>query len=183
MKKPAILLRSVHLCQRGAALTPTTTQANTWRIDNNGDLPGNFTTLQAAFNAGSGGGHQRHAVRERLKYELRRRHGGQAGVHFRAGLLPGSEPGDAGLAHLATAGTITFSAAANGSLFTGISFGHLDIDADNILIKRNYGSYGNNCGPSHRRPAGGPLGHRARSSGQLLAHVAQLRLHRAQRAH
>ena len=42
------------LCAGLAALTSPTAQAKIWRIDNNGGSPGNFTILQAAFNASSG---------------------------------------------------------------------------------------------------------------------------------
>ena len=125
------------------ALTPTAIQAKIWRIDNNGGSPGNFTTLQAAFNAGSGV-----ANNDTLYVNGSGTSYGSATVDkrvyiFGPGYFLAQNPETQASPTSATADVITFTATASGSLLTGMSFGHLEINADNILIKRNYGSYGN----------------------------------------
>ncbi|MGI4875300.1 MAG: hypothetical protein ACRYFX_29455 [Janthinobacterium lividum] len=126
-----------------AVLTAHPAQAKIWRIDNNGGSPGNFTTLQAAFDAGSavvsndtlyingsGTGYGNATVDRRVYI-------------FGPGYFLAQNPETQASPTSATAGIITFASAASGSLLTGMSFARLSIDADNILIKRNYGSSGN----------------------------------------
>ena len=126
-----------------AGLSSHSAQAKIWRIDNNGGSPGNFTSLASAISSSSvvnndslyvnGSGTSYGDVTVTKKVYI-----------FGPGYFLAQNPQTQAAPVSATAGTITFSTGSSGSLLTGMSFSHLLIDADNLLIKRNYGVSGSN---------------------------------------
>ena len=132
------LLLSLALLVGASALAPVTAQAKIWRIDNNGGSPGNFTTLQAAFNAGSGV-----ANNDTLYVNGSGTSYGSATVDkrvyiFGPGYFLAQNPETQASPTSAMVDQLTFTSASSGSLITGMRFNYLEINADNILVKRNY---------------------------------------------
>lgn len=116
-------------------------QAKIWRVDNNGGSPGDFTTVAGAiadsrvvdndtlyFN-GSGTSYGDATISKRV-------------FMFGPGYFLAQNTETQASPTAATVGTLTFSSGASGSLITGMSFARFDINADNILVKRNYGTNG-----------------------------------------
>ena len=116
-------------------------QAKIWRVDNNGGSPGDFVTVAAAladsrvvnndtlyFN-GSGTSYGDATINKRVYI-------------FGPGYFLAQNPQTQAQPTAATVGTLTYTSGATGALITGMSFARLDINADNVLVKRNYGTNG-----------------------------------------
>lgn len=114
-------------------------QAKIWRIDNNGGSPGDFTSGAAAiasplvqngdtlyFN-GSGSNYADMAITKRLAI-------------FGPGYFLAQNPETQATPTSAYVNLIYFNAGSSGSMITGMTFGYMEINADNLLIKRNYGN-------------------------------------------
>ena len=142
MKKlfPSIFFSSL-LAVVLAVLAPSAARAKIWRVDNNGGSPGDFATVAAAladsrivnndtlyFN-GSGTSYGDATISKRVYI-------------FGPGYFLAQNPQTQAQPTAATVGTLTYTSGASGALITGMSFARLDINADNVLVKRNYGTNG-----------------------------------------